>query len=92
MKTGDVPTPILAERSQIRGQPVDQTDLQPSPLNLRKLNVNFGQDLNRSQDQTYHRDVTGENRVESEFRGGKVAARKPEIFNESMNIDEWIEA
>ena len=85
-------TPILAERSQKRGQPVGQTDLQPSPLNLRQLNVNFGQDLNRIQDQTYHRDVIGENRVESVYRGGKVAARKPEMFNESMNIDECIES
>ena len=25
-------------------------------------------------------------------RGGRVAKRKPEVFNESMNIGEWIES
>ena len=84
------PTPILAERTQKRRQPVGPIDPHPSPLNLSQLNVNF--DLNQSQDQTYYRDGIGENRVEPAYRGGKVAARKPEVFNESMNIDKWIES
>ena len=43
---GDVNTPILAERSQIRRQPVERTDPHPSPHNLPQLNVNFDQNLN----------------------------------------------
>ena len=26
------------------------------------------------------------------LRSGKVAARKPEVFSENMNVDEWIES
>ena len=33
-----------------------------------------------------------ENRPELRLRGEKVAARKPEVLSESMNIDEWIES
>ena len=47
---------------------------------------------NNSQIQTKNRDLNHENRPELRFRGGKVAARKPEVFSESMNIDEWIES
>ena len=47
MWTND-PTPIIAERSQIRRQPVGSLDPQPSPLKLQPLNVDF--DLNQSQD------------------------------------------
>ena len=38
-----------------------------------------------------NRDVDRKGRVEPAHRGGRVAARKPEVFYESMNIDEWIE-
>ena len=61
-----VHTPILAERSQIRRQPVGLTETRPSPLNLPQFNVNFNQDLNRNQVQTYHSDAISENRVEAE--------------------------
>ena len=50
--------------------------------------MNF--DLNQSQNAS--RDAANENREESVYRGGKVAARKPEVFIESMNINEWIES
>ena len=56
--------------------------------NLQPLSVNF--DL--SQSQNARRDAANENRVEPVYRGGKVVARKPEVFSESMNIDEWIES
>ena len=79
------PTPTLAERSQTRRQPIDS---QASPLNLQPLRVNFGLD----QSQNASRDAANEIRVDAVYRGGKVAARKPEVFSESLNIDEWIES
>ena len=56
------PTPTLAERSQIRRQPIDS---QASPLNLQPLRLNF--DLNQSQNAS--RDAAKENRVDSVYRG-----------------------
>ena len=47
---------------------------------------------NNGQNQTKTRDINHENRPELRFRSGKVAARKPQVFSESMNIDEWIES
>ena len=30
--------------------------------------------------------------MEPVYRGWKLAARNPEVFNENMNIDEWLES
>jgi hypothetical protein len=57
-----------------------------------QLNVGFGLTTNNDQNQSQNRDTNREYRPELMFRGGKVAARKPEVFSESMNIDEWIES
>ena len=89
----DATTPIPTECSQIQRQPATQTAQQSSPLNLPQLNVTFDQDLNRIIDQTLNRNVAIENRADPLlYRGGKVSARKPEVFSESMKIDEWIES
>ena len=59
-------------------------------FNLPQFNVNLN--INQSQDQTFYRDTIGENLLEPAYRGGIVAARKQELFIESMNIDEWIDS
>ena len=51
------------------------------------------QDFNQNIDQALNRNVASENYADPLlYRSGKVAARKPEVFSESMNIDEWIES
>ena len=89
----DTSTPLPADCLQVQRQPARQTIQQQSPLNLPQLNVTFDQDVNRSVDQMFNRNAASDNLADTmSYRGGKVAARKPEVFSESMNIDEWIES
>ena len=57
-----------------------------------QLNVGFGLTTNNDQNQSQNRDTNRDYRPELMLRGGKVAARKPEVLSECMNIDEWIES
>ena len=60
-------------------------------FNLTQKN-DHNQTLNNNQEATTNRDTTRAMKSELPFKVGKVAARKPEVFSESMNIDEWIES
>ena len=80
----DTPTPRFSDMSSVRGSNVRQPDGQRPQSDMGD---NAGQNHPRDQ-QAVDRDV----RLELTTRGGKVAARKPEVFNEQMNIDEWLES
>ena len=63
-----------------------------------QLNVGFGLTTNNDQNQTQihnqsqNSETNRDYRPELIFRGGKVAAKKHEVFSKSMNKDEWIES
>ena len=99
-------TPVCPDFSAIlRPLPLpraqDQADQQRQQLNVGfnlpqssgqnlAQNNDHNQTLNNDQDATTNRDTTRAMRSELPLRIGKEAARKPEVFSESMNIDEWI--